>query len=341
MELAVLGVGRIGLMHARHAADCPAVDGVTVYDVDADRARSAAATVGARASSDLDEVLARSDGVLVATPTPVHEASVRAALTAGVPVLCEKPLATQPAVVRDLAAAADAAGVPLVVGFQRRFDPALRALREGIATGRYGTVYCARAVAADREPPPLEYIATSGGIFVDQLVHDLDALPWLLGEQVVTAHATGSVLVDQGFADAGDVEFAAVVLTFASGALGVLTAGRRNGGGYDNRVEVSAERGSLVAGLDARTPLTSLEPGAPAPGDPYDSFTSRWEAAYRAEVAAFAEIATGRADNPSPPLDSLHCLQVAAACARSLREGRPVAVAPDDADAGAGAGAAA
>jgi len=324
MKLGVLGVGRIGVMHATFAAASPAISEVTVFDADADRAAVAAQQVGARHSADLAGVLTRCDGVLVATPTPTHPELVRAALAAGVPVLCEKPLALQPDVVRELAAAAGAAGVPLVVGFQRRFDPAVRAIREGIRSGRYGTVYLARAVAMDHAPPPLDYIAGSGGIFLDQLVHDLDALPWLLGERVVRVQATGSVLVDPAFAAVGDVDTTAVVLTFASGALGVLTAGRANGGGYDNRIEISAQHASVTAGLDARTPLTSLEPGMAAPVDPYPGFLERHAAAYQAELVAFAELVAGRAENPSPALDSLHALEIAAACGQSLRAGGAV-----------------
>lgn len=321
MKLGVLGVGRIGVMHATCAARSAAVREVTVFDTDGARAAAVAEQVGARASDDLAAVLAHVDGVLVATPSPSHPELVRTALEAGVPVLCEKPLALQPDVVRELAAAADAAGVPLVVGFQRRFDPAVRAIRDGIASGAYGTVYLARAVAMDHVPPPPAYIAGSGGIFADQLVHDLDALPWLLGERAVRVQATGSVLVDPAFADAGDVDTAVVVLTFASGALGVLTAGRANGGGYDNRIEVSAQHASVTVGLDARTPLTSLEVGVDAPVDPYPGFMERWAIAYRAEIAAFADVVAGRAENPSPPLDSLHALELAEACGRSLREG--------------------
>lgn len=333
MELAVLGVGRIGLMHARFAAQCPGVESVVLYDVDPARARAAVTELrdgGAdrvTGSSDLGSVLERAGGVLVATPTPVHEESVVAALDAGVPVLCEKPLATDRAVVERLADRSERAGVPLVVGFQRRFDPEVRALRDGVASGRFGTVYVVRAVAVDHRPPPVEFIAGSGGIFLDLLVHDLDALPWVLGERVVRVSATGSVLVDERIGDVGDVDTAAVVLTFASGALGVLTTGRSNGSGYDNRIEISAERECAAAGLGPRTPLTALADPGLLPGPAWTGFAERWEVAYRQEVATFVDVAAGRTANPSPARDGLHALEVAEACATSLREGRPVEVA--------------
>ncbi len=352
MKLGILGVGRIGAMHAGNAAASAAVEEVVLHDADAPRATALARDLSGgegpraggggggrggraavRAVADVEELFAAVDGVLVATPSATHPAVVTAALGAGVPVLCEKPLALDPEEVVILADLADAAQVPLVVGFQRRFDPALTAMRAAIASGEYGRVYLVRALAMDHRPPSMDYIATSGGIFVDQLVHDLDALPWLLGEPVVSVHATGAVLVDPAFADADDVDTTVVTLTFASGALGVVVGGRSNGGGYDNRLEISAELASVTAGLDAATPLTSLEPGVAAPVDPYPSFTDRWARAYAAELEAFAAIAAHGAPNPSPARESLHALAVARACGRSLREGRPVPVDAAGADA--------
>lgn len=328
MRLGILGAGRIGVMHARNAAASAAVGDLTVFDADPLRAAAVASEVGASAAGSVEEVLGRVDGVLVATPSPTHAEVVHRAVAAGVPVLCEKPLALEPAVVEELAAAADARGVPVVVGFQRRFDPALLAVRASIASGACGPVHLVRAVAMDHRPPPLEYVATSGGIYVDQLVHDLDALPWLLGQAVVRVQATGAVVVDPGFAAVGDVDTAVVVLTFASGALGVISAGRSNGGGYDNRIEVSAERASLAVGLDDRTPLTSLEAGTTPPADPHLDFMSRHATAYRAELEAFARIVTEGAPNPSPPRDGLLALELAAACRASSEQGRAVDLAP-------------
>jgi len=388
VRLGILGVGRIGQMHARHAMDCERVTSVTLYDADgvratelADQLRAAADATPARSDSaaagasnaarssvaagasnaagasvaggaagasgvrgggprprrpkpveargpSLDAVLADVDAVLVATPTPTHADAVSAALAANVHVLCEKPLALDPALITELHHQVPG-GVHLVVGFQRRFDPAYTAIRAAIAGGRYGTVYVARATAFDHAPPALDYIAGSGGIFVDQFIHDLDALPWLLGERVVAVQATGSVLVDPTFAEAGDVDTATVTLRFGSGAIGLVCGGRRNGGGYDNRLELFAEHASVCTGLDGRTPLTSLEPGGPAPREPHAHFVTRWARAYRHELEAFADVVDGVAENPSPPLDGLHSLEIARACELSRRSGREVRIEAD------------
>lgn len=332
MHLGILGVGRIGQMHARHAADCTRITSLTLYDTDELRAKELADELGTAGSSDLDAVLAAVDAVLIATPTPTHADMVRAALVAGLHVLCEKPLAADTITIRDLHRGVPD-GVHLVVGFQRRFDPAYTAIRAAIAAGEYGVVYLVRATTFDHRPPDPAYIATSGGIFRDQFIHDLDVLPWLLGERVTTVQAAGGVLVDPAFEAADDVDTAAVMLRFGSGTIGVVCGGRRNGGGYDNRLEVFAERASVGTGLDEHTPLTSLEPASlrfgEAPRHPHEHFMTRWEQAYRHELELFADITAGRAENPSPALDSLHSLEIAQACELSRRTNRSVHIGSD------------
>jgi myo-inositol 2-dehydrogenase / D-chiro-inositol 1-dehydrogenase len=328
VHLGILGVGRIGRMHARHALGCERVTAVTLHDVDGSRVDELSGELDLPGTTDLDRLLSTVDAVLVATPTPVHGDAVRAALAAGVHVLCEKPLALDPTLITELAALTPG-GVHLVVGFQRRFDPAYAAIRAAIAAGEYGTVFLVRATAFDHAPPDLGYIATSGGIFHDQFIHDLDALPWVLGERAVAVQATGSVLVDPGFADAGDVDTASVTLRFASGALGVITGGRCDGGGYDNRLEVFAQRAAVCAGLDERTPLTSLEPGVPPPREPHQGFDTRWARGYRRELEVFTDVVAGAAVNPSPALDGLHSLEIARACELSRRADRTVRIAAD------------
>ncbi|HEU5107906.1 MAG TPA: Gfo/Idh/MocA family oxidoreductase, partial [Micromonosporaceae bacterium] len=298
-----------------------------LFDPVPGRAESAAAALGSRATpvADLDDLIEASDGVLVATPTNTHAGLVRRCLAARVPALCEKPVADDLSALAGLVAEVEASGVPVLVGFQRRFDPAVAELRRRIQAGELGTIYQVRAVGNDATPPDLGYLPASGGIFRDLLIHDLDAVPWLVGEPVVEVYASGSVLVDKAFADADDVDNAVVVLRFAGGAHAVLVAGRHDPLGYDHRLEVLGSRDSLAVGLDARTPLTSLEPGGPAAGkDAYPGFGERFRRAYQGEMATFVEVVAGRADNPSPVRDSVVSLRLAEACERSRRSGVPV-----------------
>jgi myo-inositol 2-dehydrogenase/D-chiro-inositol 1-dehydrogenase len=317
MRIGVAGVGRIGTMHAANLAALAQVDEVLLYDPAPGRAALAATLPATRAVRDLAELLAGSDGVLVATPTTTHPELVRACLAEGTPVLCEKPIAAGLAAMAELVDDIETAGVPVLVGFQRRFDPAMAALRLRIEAGELGAIYHVRATGFDAQPPDLSYLPSSGGIFRDLLIHDLDAVPWLVGEQVVEVYASGSVLVDEAFAAADDVDNAVVLLRFAGGAHAVLTGGRHDPLGYDHRVEVLGARDSVAIGLDERTPLA----GAP---DAYSGFPDRFRHAYRNEVRVFADVVAGLAENPSPARDSLVSLVLADACEQSRRTGEPV-----------------
>jgi len=326
MRIGVAGVGRIGAMHARHLGALDEVDEVLLFDPVAGRADAVAAVLGprTRAVADLDELLRDSDGFVVATPTDTHPDLVRRGIAAGVPALCEKPAAGDLDGLRALIDDVEASGVAVLVGFQRRFDPAVRMLRERIRSGALGTVYLVRTIGQDAVPPDVGYLPGSGGIYRDLFIHDLDAVPWLVGEPVVQVYASGAVLVDPAFADADDVDTAVAVLRFAGGAHAVLTGGRQHGLGYDHRIEVIGSRDALAVGVDERTPLTSLEPGQRPATDPYPGFPERFERAYRNEMAVFVDVVAGRADNPSPVRDSLVSLELAIACDTSRRGGGPV-----------------
>ena len=326
MRIAVAGVGRIGAMHAENLNSMSTVDELVLFDPAPGRAAHVAKGLDARAVDDLDSALANSDGLLIATPTSTHPGVLRQALAAKVPTLCEKPIARSYDEMRALVADIEASGVTVMVGFQRRFDPAVVELHRRIRAGELGTVYLARALAQDAQPPDFGYLPSSGGIFHDLLIHDLDAVPWLVGEPVVEVYAAGSVLVHEAFAEADDVDNYVAALTFASGAHALLSGGRQDGVGYDHRIEVFGSADSLAIGVDARTPMTSLEPGGTPPDDPYPGFPERFQRAYRNEMAVFVDVVAGRAENPSPARESLISQQLADACDASRRSGIPVRI---------------
>jgi myo-inositol 2-dehydrogenase/D-chiro-inositol 1-dehydrogenase len=307
-------------MHAANLTALPEVDEVLLYDPVPGRAELAATEDGNRAVSELDALIKESDGVLVATPTDTHPALVRACLAAGTPVLCEKPIAAGLDEMSRLVEEIEASGVPVLVGFQRRFDPAMVELRCRVVDGSLGTIYHVRATGFDAQPPDFAYLPSSGGIFRDLLIHDLDAVPWLVGEPVVEVYASGAVLVDDAFARADDVDNAVVLLRFAGGAHAVLAGGRHDPLGYDHRIEVLGARDSVAIGLDARAPLRADGHNQ----DAYPGFPERFRHAYRNEMLVFTEVLAGRAENPSPARDSLVSLRLAEACEQSRRTGSPV-----------------
>jgi myo-inositol 2-dehydrogenase/D-chiro-inositol 1-dehydrogenase len=327
MRIGLIGAGRIGAFHAETLTNLPTVERIVLVDTDQLRARAVADKVGAEVAADVDDLLGRDvAGVVIAAPTFAHADLIRRAARAGVAVFCEKPVAPDVPGTREVLAEVAAAGVALQVGFQRRFDAGYRAVRDAVAAGRLGWLHTIRACTADPAPPPAAYIATSGGIFRDCSVHDYDAVRWVTGREVVEVYATGANRGEAFFTETGDVDTALSLLTLDDGTLAACAATRYNGAGYDVRLEACGSGGTLVAGLTDGVPLASAE-GAPWPaGRAYSGFLERFRAAYIAELAAFCEIAAGRAQSPCTGAEALAALLVAEAADRSLREHRPVRI---------------
>ncbi len=330
MQVGVVGLGRIGRFHARVLAETDGVDGVAVSSRSAERAADVAAEIGGRTAPDYDSLLSEVDAVVIASATDTHAGLIERAAAAGVAVFCEKPIALDLETTDAAIGRVGEAGVPLQVGFQRRFDAGYRRAREAAQAGELGTVYAARTASHDPSPPPESFLAASGGIYRDFMVHDIDAVRFVLEREIVEVRADASVpdaMPDaESFRSAGDAACATALLRCDDGTVVVATASRHDPRGYDVRMELFGSEDSVMVGWDERLALRSLEPGAPAPGAGWPEFLVRFEPAYRAELAAFLDVARGRRDNPCPPADARAALRVAIACDRSLAERRPVAV---------------
>jgi myo-inositol 2-dehydrogenase/D-chiro-inositol 1-dehydrogenase len=240
-------------------------------------------------------------------------------------VFCEKPVARTMAEGLEVQRRVEAAGVPVHIGYQRRFDAAFQAARAAVASGELGWLHTVRATTLDPAPPPAAYVAVSGGIFRDCSVHDFDSIRWVTGREVVEVYATGANRGDQLFTEAGDVDTSAAVLTLDDGTLVLVSNSRYNPRGYDVRLELHGSRDSIAVGLDDHLPLRSVEPGGSFPaGEPYQFFMDRFLPAYRAELEAFTEVVAGRRPSPCTVADALEAGWIAEACTTSLRLHRPV-----------------
>jgi myo-inositol 2-dehydrogenase/D-chiro-inositol 1-dehydrogenase len=316
MQVGLIGLGRIGAVHAETLRRLAQVDRLLVADIDPARARSSGGV------SSVGELFAsRPDAVVIAAPTPAHPELISQAAAARVPVFCEKPVAPTLAETRQVLARVAAAGIPLQVGFQRRFDRGFIALRDAVRSGRLGWLHTLRACTSDPAPPHPSFLPGSGGILRDCSVHDFDAIRWLTGREVATVYAAGANRGESFFAEAGDVDTAAALLTLDDGTLAVCTTTRYNGAGYDVRLEACGSAGSMMAGL---APEESLSSGG---GQRYRGFLDRFGAAYAAELECFLEVAAGRRSSPCSGEDALAAQVVAEAAELSRRQGRAVAVA--------------
>jgi myo-inositol 2-dehydrogenase / D-chiro-inositol 1-dehydrogenase len=329
LRLGLVGLGRIGAFHARTLTDLPAVDSLVVTDAVPAVTAAVAAAVGAEAVDSPAKLLAAGvDGVVIAAATDAHPELVLAAVAAGVPAFCEKPLAADVADAVAIAKQVRDSQVSVQVGYPRRFDPAFRAARAAVECGELGRLHTVRSTTLDPAPPPADYLMRSGGIFRDCAVHDFDAVRWVTGREVVEVYATGSDHDDPLFADLGDVHTAATVLTLDDGTLALVSNSRGNPRGYDVRLELHGMADSAAVGLDDGLPLRSLEAGVAFPaGPPHSFFMDRFASAFRAELAAFAEVVAGLQPSPCMVDDAVEVAFIAEAAARSLREHRPVRLA--------------
>lgn len=326
MRIGLAGTGRIGAFHASTLAALDAVDEVVVTDVRVESAAAVATDGGHTLARDLDDLLSRDlDGLVVATSSDSHASVLRAALAAGVPTFCEKPVATSLEETVALVDEVEASGVAVQVGFQRRFDAGYVRAREAVTSGELGFVHTVRANTHDQSPPPPEYLPRSGGLFRDCNVHDFDVLRFVTGHEVVTAYAAGGNKGADFFRDAGDVDTAAALLTLDDGTLVTVTSTRYHGAGHDVRMEVAGSEGTIGVGYDDSLALRSAEEGASYPAGPvHHSFMDRFLPAYRAELTAFVEVARGERPSPCTVHDALQAFRTAEACDRSRREGRIV-----------------
>jgi myo-inositol 2-dehydrogenase/D-chiro-inositol 1-dehydrogenase len=329
--LGVAGLGRIGLFHAENLAGrVPSAELVRVVDADETLARSTGERLGVASSVAYEDLLEDTavEGIVVATPTPLHVEMVEQAAAAGKHVLCEKPISLDlPATVAAVDAARDA-GISLQVGFHRRFDPDWAAAAAGIRAGELGDVYVFRTTLRDKQPPPISYIKGSGGFFVDVSIHDLDTARWLVGE-IEEVTAFGAALSDPEFEKVDDVDNAVIVLRFANGALGVIDESRVAGYGYECSTEVVGSRATVRIDDHRKTNNVWLRPGS-AEVDWVDDFTERFPEAYALELESFAAaIREGRPPEVTGE-DGLAAFILAQACNRSFRDRRTVRLRHDE-----------
>lgn len=326
MRVLVIGAGRMGAIRVEDLAADDRVDEVLVTNRTPERAAALAEQFGATAVPWTTATDDRADAVVVTVGTDAHEAILDAILPHGRPVLCEKPIALTLADTQRVIETADRFGVPLQIGFQRRFDTAIRAVHHDIASGRLGTLYSLTMTAHDHTPSAREFIAGSGGIFRDMHVHDLDLVRWLTGSDVATIYATKQVREHKDYADFDDADVSAIHAMTDSGVQVVITGTRHDALGHDVRLEVFGSLDSVSAGLNRRTPLRTVEDDLGINSRPYVGFVDRFREAFRNETAAFVSLALGEIANPCPPDSALESLRLAIACEESVRTGRPVHV---------------
>ena len=319
------GAGRIGAIHAANIAAHPGARLKTIIDTDRAAAERLAArhgaVVGEQAAALADPEIG---AVAIASSTDTHADLVEAAARAGKAIFCEKPLDLDRRRAEACFAVAKECGVPLMVGFNRRFDPNFARLERELRAGRIGRPEILRITSYDPAPPPIAFVRRSGGLFRDMMIHDLDMTCWLLGEAPVEVFALASVLVDPAIGEAGDADTGVVTLRMRSGALCQIAGSRRAVYGYDQRIEVLGSKGTLQADNMVESTVVFSGVDGVVSDKPLPFFLERYAEAYRRELDHFITAVT----NGTAPLvggeDGIRALVLADAAAESARTGNPV-----------------
>lgn len=333
MKVGIIGAGRIGQVHAKNIAMyLPQVEIKTVADPymsESTKAFLREQCRVARVTKDAADILKDEeiDAVLICSSTDTHSKYIIEAARGGKHIFCEKPIDYDLNKVKQAIAAAKQAKVKLQIGFCRRFDHNHKGVYDIVKAGKIGNVQMIKISSRDPEPPSIDYVKVSGGIFYDMMIHDFDMARFLAGSEVTEVVANGSVLVDPAIGEAGDVDTAVVMMKFENGAIATIDNSRKAVYGYDQRVEVFGSAGCVRNDNDKPSTVMVSDVNCTSFENTYRIMWDRYTQAFVSEIEAFAKAVENNEDVPITGQDGLYPVEMAAAAALSLKEGRPVKIA--------------
>lgn len=335
VNIGLIGAGRIGSLHAQHLAfRLPEANLLAVADIFVEAAEKCATDCRIpSAFKDYRRILDNPDidAVVICTSTDTHAEIIEEAAAAGKHIFCEKPIALDLDSTDRALEAADKARVKFLVGFNRRFDPSFRRVRDLVAAGKIGTPQIVRITSRDPEPPPIEYVKSSGGIFLDMTIHDFDMARYLIESEVIELYAVGGVMVDPEIGKAGDIDTAVITLRYANGAFGTIDNSRKAVYGYDQRVEVFGSQGmAVVSNKKPDTAEWSTADGVHS-SLPLFFFMQRYIDSFIAEMRAFIECIQEDKPPPVSGMDGRISVVMGYAARKSYAENRPVKLSEIDA----------
>ena len=330
-KLACFGAGRIGQIHAVNAALHPDLDLACLVDPIAGPHREQLAARTGATLVEADDVFADDSigGIIIASSTDSHAGLLLRAAETGKAVFCEKPISLDFALTAEVAQQVEAAGIPCMLGFQRRYDRSFRALKDRIASGAPGRLEQVVMFSRDPAPPPRSYVETSGGMFRDSSIHDVDMARHLLEEDIARVYATGACLISDEIGAAGDIDTLMITLTTTSGRMAQIVACRRGPMGYDQRLEALCANEVLTVGNQPQSTLSISDPQGCRAAPPENYFLERFAQAYRDEMQAFAALLR----DGTPPLagirDGLEAQRLVEAAVQSAQSGQAIEFSPD------------
>ena len=328
LKIGVIGTGRIGKVHiATLVQSVPQASVAAIADVNRDLAYEVAKTFGITSVYDnYMDVINHSEveAVVICSPTDTHARYIEDAATAGKHIFCEKPVDLSLEVVKNAINTAQSSGVKLMIGFNRRFDPNFLKIKQLMVEGKIGAPHILKITSRDPAPPPAEYSAVSGGMFMDMTIHDFDMARYIVGSEVTEVYAKAAVLVDPEIGNAGDVDTAIITLTFENGAIGVIDNSRRAVYGYDQRVEIFGSKGMACTDNNYPENHRYFASDGVHGSLPLNFFMERYLEAYANEMKIFCNAVINDLPLPVDGNDGLMSIAIAMAAKKSYFENRPV-----------------
>jgi myo-inositol 2-dehydrogenase/D-chiro-inositol 1-dehydrogenase len=328
LKLGVIGTGRIGKVHiATLVQSVPQADVVAIADVNVNSANDVAKMFGiSSVFSNYMDVINHPEveAVVICSPTDTHARYIVDAAKAGKHIFCEKPVDLSLEVIKGAIKAVTTAGVKLMVGFNRRFDPDFLKIKQLVVDGKIGDPHILKITSRDPAPPPAEYSAVSGGMFMDMTIHDFDMARYIAGSEVTEVYTKASVLVDPAIGKAGDVDTAVITLTFSNGAIGVIDNSRKAVYGYDQRVEIFGSKGMACADNNYPENHRYYASDGVHSSLPLNFFMDRYLEAYASEMKIFCDAVINNLQLPVSGNDGLMSVAIALAAKKSHLEHRPV-----------------
>lgn len=329
IKTGVIGLGRIGQIHLSNLINhTPGAEVVIASDV-SPKAHEFAKKAGvANVTGSAEEVINHPDveAVIICAPTPQHVPYTIAAAQAKKHIFCEKPLDVSIEAILAAQQAVRDNDVKLMLGFNRRFDPNFAQVRSLVINGSVGDPHIVKVTSRDPAPPPLEYVAVSGGLFLDMTIHDFDMARFITGSEVTEVYVKGDALIDPRIKEYSDVDTAVIVLSFANGAIGVIDNSRKAVYGYDQRLEVFGSKGMAKAENNTPDNVISLDASGTHSGLPLHFFLERYEKAYRTCIQSFVDCIVKDEASPVDAHDGLMATAIGIAAGISLNEKRPVKI---------------
>lgn len=264
--------------------------------------------------------------VMICSPTNTHIEIIKAAAAAGKNIFCEKPISFSDEETLEAYEAVKKAGVKFQIGFNRRFDRNFSKVRRLVETKEIGDLHILKVTSRDPEPPSLEYIPTSGGLFMDMAIHDFDIVRYISGSEVEEVYVQGASLVNPEIGKLGDIDTAIVSLKFANGAMGVIDNSRQAVYGYDQRIEAFGSNGAATAQNELESTVEVSSKDGVKGDNPLHFFLERYNDAYIKETSEFFDAIRNDKEVSCSFRDGIMAQRIAAAANESLKTGVPVKV---------------